>query len=125
MRHIKFSETWKNKQMKHSKLEDPHQCLFTRKKWHFDNSADHWAKIKEKRKDRQKNWHFVDFDIPADHWAKIKEKRKDRQILWSCQRAEKVRVHEGDGNTNCSWCTWNGHERLGKKTGIIGDKRKK
>ena len=31
---------------------------------------------------------------------------------------------KGDGNTNCSWCTWNGPQKLGKGTGRIGNQRK-
>ena len=33
---------------------------------------------------------------------------KDRKIPESCQRTEEVVEHEGDGDNNCSWCTWNG-----------------
>ena len=25
--------------------------------------------------------------------------------------------HEGDSDTNCDWCTWNNHQRIGKGTG--------
>ena len=28
--------------------------------------------------------------------------------------------HVDDGDTNCNWCTWNGLQRLGKRTGIVG-----
>ena len=31
--------------------------------------------------------------------------------------------HEGDGDTNCNWCTWNNPERIGKGTGRVGNKR--
>ena len=30
--------------------------------------------------------------------------------------------YEGDGDANCSWCTWNGSQRLGEKTGGLGSK---
>ena len=32
--------------------------------------------------------------------------------------------HEGDDETNCSWCTWNNPQRIGKGTGKFGNKRK-
>ena len=32
--------------------------------------------------------------------------------------------HVSDGDTNCSWCTWNGHERPGKRTRRTGNPRK-
>ena len=51
-------------------------------------------------------------------------KGKDRQIPGSCQRAEEADEHEGDGDTNCSWCPWNGPQEPGKETGWIGDQRK-
>ena len=35
-------------------------------------------------------------------------KRNDSQELRSYQRTEKDVEHKGDGDTNCSWCTWNG-----------------
>ena len=44
-------------------------------------------------------------------------KWKNRLILGSCQRIEKVVEHKSDSDTNCSWCTWNGLQRLGKETG--------
>ena len=32
--------------------------------------------------------------------------------------------HEGDGDTNCSWCTWNVRKWLGENTGGIENQRK-
>ena len=32
--------------------------------------------------------------------------------------------HEGDGDINCSWCTWNGPQELGKETRRIGDQKR-
>ena len=29
---------------------------------------------------------------------------------------------EGDGDTNCNWITWNEPQKLGKKSGRLGDK---
>ena len=31
--------------------------------------------------------------------------------------------HEGDGDTNYSWCTWNGRQRRRKGTWRIGNQR--
>ena len=33
--------------------------------------------------------------------------------------------HEGDGNTNCNWCTWNNPQRISKGSGRFGNKRKR
>ena len=32
--------------------------------------------------------------------------------------------HESDGDTNCSWCTWNGPQRPEKETGGGVNKKK-
>ena len=32
--------------------------------------------------------------------------------------------HEGDGDTNCGWCTWNSPPKLGKRTGGTENQRK-
>ena len=53
-----------------------------------------------------KDWILVSRTI-GEH-STHKAKRKDRQIPGSCQRIEKIEEHEGDGDTNCSWYTWNG-----------------
>ena len=31
--------------------------------------------------------------------------------------------HEGDSNTNCNWYTWNNPQKIGKRTGKLGNKR--
>ena len=30
---------------------------------------------------------------------------------------------EGDGDTNCGWCTWDNHPMIGKEIGTLGNKR--
>ena len=32
--------------------------------------------------------------------------------------------HEGDGDTNCSWCTWNEPQKFGKGIERIGNRGK-
>ena len=51
--------------------------------------------------------------------SKNKRKQKDRQILGPCLRTKKIMEHEGDSDTNCSWCVWNGPLRLWEKAGEI------
>ena len=31
--------------------------------------------------------------------------------------------HEGDGDTNCNWCTWNYPQRIDKETGGLRNQR--
>ena len=73
-----------------------------------------------KKNNNKRTYSIMDFAIPADHPVKIKKKkRKKRQLLRPCQRTEKAVEHETDGDTNCNWCTWNGPQRIGKRTGRV------
>ena len=31
--------------------------------------------------------------------------------------------HESDGDTTCDWCSWYSHQRIGTRTGGLGNKR--
>ena len=63
--------------------------------------------------------HLLNVAVPADHNMKI----KDGKILGSCQRAETTVEYEGNDETNCSWCPWNGSQRPGKETRGTGGQR--
>ena len=56
--------------------------------------------------------------------SKNKRKGKERQLLRPSQRTKNAVEHEGDGDTNCSWCTWNNPQMLCKKLGRIVKQRK-
>ena len=50
------------------------------------------------------------------------ENQTARQILGPSQRTKKKKTAvEHVGNTNCSWCTWNSPQKLGKVGGRIGN----
>ena len=53
-----------------------------------------------------------------------RRKQKDRQIIGPCKRNKITGEQEGDGDTNRSWCTWNGGKSLRRMTGGIGNRRK-
>ena len=40
------------------------------------------------------------------------KKKTNTRKLESCK-------HEGNGDTSCDWCTWNGSRRLGERTGRV------
>ena len=40
-------------------------------------------------------------------------------IFGSCQRDEKPGEHEGDSDTSCSWCHWNGLPKVTWGTGKV------
>ena len=52
-----------------------------------------------------------------------KGKRKERQVVGLSQSTKKVVEHEGDGDTNCNWRTWNSLPKLGKEAGRDGNQR--
>ena len=50
-----------------------------------------------------------------------KRKRKYKKILRPCLRTKKKPVdQEGDSDNSWSWCSWNGLQSLGRKSGGIG-----
>ena len=55
----------------------------------------------------------MDFAVPADHREKAKRKTNN----WTLpEKKQKQTVeYEGDGDTDCSWGTWNGSQRPGKR----------
>ena len=64
----------------------------------------------------------MDFDILSDR--ENERNQKDRQILGSSQRVEKTVEHEGNDDTNCSWCPLYGSQGIEKETEGSGDQRK-
>ena len=79
----------------------------------------------------------MDFAIPADKKIKLKEiKKKDKYLdlareLKKKQQQKKTKQkknkqtvgHESDGDINYNWCSWYSHQRIGKRTGGLGNKR--
>ena len=39
-------------------------------------------------------------------------KRQERQVLGSCQGIKKAAEHGNNGDINCNWRTWKGHQRF-------------
>ena len=56
------------------------------------------------------------FPFLADKQSENKRKRKNRLILGPIPRTKNTVEHEGDGDMNCGWCSWNCFEL----TGIVG-----
>ena len=83
------------------------------------NSSQKNPNKKRKKKKRKRKKHIKTKKKNDPHKTKKKTEKK-RQILGSCLRTEDVEEHEGVGDTNCTWCSWNGP----KETEEIGDQRK-
>ena len=65
----------------------------------------------------------MDFTVPADHWVKLKENEKRDKYLDIARELKKTMEHEGDGDTNCKWCTYYSHRRIDNWIGGLGNKR--
>ena len=52
------------------------------------------------------------------------KERKDRKIIGPCLRTEAAAENQDRGESNCSWCAWNGSKSLGKEAEGIGNSRK-
>ena len=72
---------------------------------------------------KEKNLSSSEFCHFSKPQSGSKRKRNNTQIPGSCQKAEKAVEHEGDGNTSCSWCCWNGPQKPGKETVGTDDHR--
>ena len=46
----------------------------------------------------------MDFAFPVDRRVKMKKIQKQDKFL---HLARERKIHEGDGDAKCNWCTWN------------------
>ena len=67
---------------------------------------------------------LVDFSIPVDHREKMKESKTIDKYLDFARELNKAMEHSNDGGTNCSWCAWNGLQRLCKGAGVSEDQKR-
>ena len=66
----------------------------------------------------------MDFAVPANHRVELKEDEKEDKYLNLAREMKKKTVeHETEGNTNCNWCSWYSYQRIGTRTGELGNKR--
>ena len=94
--------------------------------WDFETQTDHL--ILARRPDqvivnKKKPCWIVDLAVPADYRVKLKQSEKWDKYLNFARELKKTMEHEGDGDTNCIWCTWNNPQRLVKGAERLGNKR--
>ena len=53
----------------------------------------------------------MNFAVPAGHTLKINESEKIHTHLDLARELKKKVEYAGDGDTNWSWCTWNGLQK--------------
>ena len=54
---------------------------------------------------------------------KLKECEKRDKYLGLTRELKKNVEHESDNYTNCNWCSWYSHQRIGTTTGGLGNNR--
>ena len=67
---------------------------------------------------------MANFVAPADHWVKLKKSRKRDKYLYlarELKKKQKTVEHESEGDTNCNWRAWYGHQKIGTGTGGLGN----
>ena len=57
------------------------------------------------------------------HTQRVESEKRDKYVDVT-RELKKTMEREGDGNTNCNWCTWNNPLRIGKGTGRLRNKRR-
>ena len=80
-------------------------------------------KRKEKKRKEKRTCHIVSFAGLADHKLKLKESQKRDEYVDHARELKTNMELEGDGDTNCNWCTWNNLQRICTGTGRLGNKR--
>ena len=75
-------------------------------------------KIK-KTKQKKKTCDIMGVSLSADPTVKINESEKRDKYLDLAREPEKTVEHEGGGDTNFNWRTWNGPQRLFQVDGSV------
>ena len=75
-------------------------------------------------KKKKRTCHLVIFAVSADLKIKRKTNENIDKYLDLARELKKAAKHEGDGDTNCCWNTWNGSQKPGKRTEKIRDQSK-
>ena len=64
---------------------------------------------------------IADFAVLGDHGVKLKENKKRDKYLDLARELKKSVEHESDDYTNCNWCSWYSQQRIGTRTGGLGN----
>ena len=71
---------------------------------------------------KKRTCYQVDFAVQEDHSVKIIENEKIDKYLYLTRELKNSVEHEGDSDTDCSRCPWNGLQILRKETGGLETK---
>ena len=65
----------------------------------------------------------MDFAVSADHRVKLKESEKKDKYLELARELKNTGEYDSGSHTNCNWYIWCSHQRIGTRTGGLGNKR--
>ena len=95
--------------------------------WDFEIQTDHLISARRPGlviiNKKKRTCRIVDFAVSANHRVKLKENEKKAMYLDLARELNKTVEHESDGSTNCNWCSWYNQQRIGIRTGGLGNKR--
>ena len=92
-------------------------------RWDFEKLSDHQISTRSYNNNKQqkkRTYSIVDFAALADHRVKLKECKKRDKYLNLARELKKLE-HESDDYTNCNWCSWYSHQRIGTRTRRLGN----
>ena len=72
---------------------------------------------------KKRTCRIVDFAVPADHRENIKESEKKDNSLELAKVLKENMEYENNVYINCYWCSWYSHQRFGKTSRGLGNKR--
>ena len=95
--------------------------------WNFEIQTNHLILARQpdliiiNKKERTRR--IVDFAVPVDHRVKLNECEKRDKCHNLARELKKTVEYERDDHTNCNWCFWYSHQKIGTRTGGLGNKR--
>ena len=108
--------------------EQPRICpeeLNTQRLWDSEIQTDHQIWTRQENliiiNKKERTFRIMNFAVPADHRIKLKESEKKDKYLDLAWELKKTVEHEIDDLTNCKWCSWYSHQRIGTRTEGFGN----
>ena len=93
--------------------------------WDFEIQMDHLISARQPDRiifnKKERNCRIVYFAVLVDHRIKLKEYEKRDKYLNFARELKKAVEYESDDYTNCNWWSWYTHQRIGIRTGWLGN----
>ena len=93
--------------------------------WDFDIQTDHLISVRQPDliiiNKKERTCRIVDFAVSANYRVKLKECEKRDKYMDLARKFLKYGEHESYDYTNCDWCSWYSHQKIGTRTGGLGN----